>query len=785
MKNHTRSTCALSALAVAALIAATTFSCAALAGDLHASNPDRRVADPLSYVDPMIGTGKGGNVVGEINTFPGVTVPFGMIEWSPDNGNYAGYGYDDGPIRGFSLTHASVGCGAFGNVPILPMVGAIGTTPWTHTETFSHDSEKASPGAYDVTLGASPIQVALSATTRAGLGRFTYPPTPSAQVLVKAGANLGGNGATTVRVVGDREVVGSTSTGWFCGAGDDTYTVYFAIRFDRPFTAHGTWDGTRTMPGADRAQSAQDAKDRNKPGAGAWLTFDTRTQHQVKLKVALSYVGIDGARRNLAQIKGWSLAPVRAAARRRWRDALGRIRIGGGDRATRTTFYTALYHSLTHPNVFNDADGRYIGFDNAIHRVAKGHTQYANFSSWDTYRSLGALQAWLFPHRASDMAQSLVNDAEQGGWLPRWPLANTYTGVMNGDNSVPLIASMYAFGGRDFDTAAALKYMRKGATTAKPVKWGYVEREGVDYYVKLGYVPNDKASVEHTRYGASQTLEYAVDDFAISRFAKALGDDDVATEYHRRSANWRKLFDPRTGYLRPRNSDGSFPPGPGFVAPPKGQFGQDGFDEGNAAQYRWLVPQNIAGLVAAIGGRDKVVPALDRFFDKLNVGPNEPYQWSGNEVDFAPPWLYNYVGQPWKTQALVRRIEAQLFKPTPDGLPGNDDLGAQSSWFVWAALGLYPATPGTTDLTVNSPLFPYARLHLGNGHTLLIRAPGADQGKAYINAMRFGGTPWNRTVLPASVAARGGTIEMQLSTSPNPHWASAADAAPPSYPVSH
>ncbi len=741
------------------------------------------VRDPLHYVNPMIGTGKGGKSVGDINTFPGATVPFGMIEWSPDNGNYAGYSHAGGPIKGFSLTHASVGCDAFGVVPILPMVGKLGDAPWNHRETFSHRSEHAGPGAYEVTLSDSHVKVALGTTTRAGLGRFTYPASDAAHVLIKAGDSLSGDSHTTVHVVNDHEVVGSTTTGWFCSEGDDSYTVYFAIDFDRPFTSHGTWNGKHASPGASNAQSHHGDHIRNKPGAGAWVTFDTRRHSVVKMKVALSYTGMAGARGNLHEIRGWDLATVRNEARQAWRKALSRVRVGGGSQAHLTTFYTALYHSLTHPNVFDDADGRYIGFDDKIHRVARGHHQYANFSSWDTYRSLGALQAWLFPHRASDMAQSLVNDAEQGGWLPRWPLENTYTGVMNGDNSVPLIAGMHAFGATHFDADAALKYMLKGATRVEPAHWGYIERQGIDDYVRMGYVPNDRATDKHTRYGASETLEYAIDDFAISRLARSLGRHAIAATYLKRSGNWRNLLDPGTGYLRPRNSDGHFPSGPGFTPPPKGQFGQDGFDEGNAAQYRWLVPQDIGGLVKAIGGNAKVIPALDTFFRKLNVGPNEPYQWSGNEVDFATPWLYDYVGQPWKTQALVHRIQNQLFKPTVDGLPGNDDLGAQSSWYVWSALGMYPATPGTRDLVVNSPLFAHARLKLGNGHTLDISAPGANQTGAYIRGMSVDGKPWHRAVLPTSIVALGGTLHFSLQKKPDRQWATSAKAAPPSYPA--
>lgn len=737
-----------------------------------AATPDEAlIADPTAYVDPMIGTGKGGPVVGEINTFPGPSAPFGMIQWSPDNGNYAGYNYHLGPIRGFSLTHASVGCSAFGDIPILPVAGPLGATPWNRTEKFSHRTEQAEPGHYGVTLEDSGIRAELTATTRAGLGTFTYPAGATPQVLVKTGASLAGNSAATVRVTAPDEVTGSATSGRFCGEGGNKYTVHFALKFDRPFTAHGTWDGSTVTPGGTQADH---------PKSGAYLTFQPDAK-PLRAKVALSYVSAEGARGNLREIPGWDPAPVRAATRAAWREHLSRIRIGGGTTAQRTTFYTALYHSLLHPNTFNDLDGRYIGFDSLIHQVEPGRTHYANFSDWDTYRCLAPLHGWLFPDRASDMAQSLVLAAVQGGWLPRWPMANGYTSVMNGDNSVPLMVNLHAYGATDFDTRTALHYMIKGATKAEPVQWGYVERQGIEDYQKLGYVPNDRALVGHVRKGASQTLEYAVDDFAISRFARTLGDSATAATFARRGEYWRNLFDPGTGYLRPKDSKGQFPAGPGFVPPPPGQFGQDGFEEGNAAQYRWFVPHNIAGLITALGGNAKAQPLLDEFFKKINVGPNEPYQWSGNEVDFSTPWLYNYVGQPWKSQAVIRRIQTELFAPTPDGLPGNDDLGAQSSWYVWSALGLYPVTPGTADLSVHTPLFPHIQLRPGNAGNLTITAPGAGLARPYITQLHLDGAPWAKTWLPQSIVRTGGELHFRLRATPDENWATGPGTAPPSY----
>lgn len=736
----------------------------------------RLVDDPADYVDPLIGTGRGGSTVGEINNFPGPAAPFGMMQFSPDTpGSYAGYQYHSDRIRGFSLDHASVGCTAFGDVPILPVTGEVGPAPWDRTEGFSHTGEKAEPGYYAVTLDDSKVRAELTASTRTGLAAFTFPEgADAAQVLVKGGASLAGNKKADLRIVGDREVTGSATTGNFCGKGNE-YTVHYAITFDRPFTAHGTWDGTSVSRDGDTVDA---------PKAGAYLTFDTAASRKVRAKVAMSYVSVAGAEANMAaEVPGWSLPELRRQTRDRWSEALGKVRVAGRDTDELKTFYTALYHSLMHPNTFNDTDGRYTGFDDQVRTLPKGRTQYANFSDWDTYRSLAPLQAMLWPKEASDMAQSLVNDAVQGGWWPRWPLANSYTGQMTGDNSVALIANLYAFGARDFDLKTALKYLVKGATTVDGTPGAYQERPDIAKYIERGYAPNNDASRgDHQRVGGSVTLEWAIDDFAIARLAHAAKDTATERTFTRRGQNWQNILNPATGYLQPRGEDGRFPDGPGFQPPPEGKFGQDGFDEGNAAQYNWLVPQNTAGLIEAMGGRDVASARLDTFFTKLNAGPNEPCMWAGNEINFGVPWVYNHLGTPWKTQKAVRDIATTLFSPTPDGEPGNDDLGAQSSWYVWAALGLYPSTPGTPDLTVHSPLFERAVLDLpGRGAGLDIRAPKASAGTPYVHGLKLDGRNWERTYLPRSAVRDGGRLDFALSATPDTHWATAKGAEPPSY----
>lgn len=732
------------------------------------------VANPVEHVDTLIGTGSGGETVGEINNFPGASVPFGMVQYSPDTlGNYAGYDYHNPRSTGFSMTHASVGCAAFGDISMQPTTSPIDSQPWYAWERIAHDdTEQGEPGHYTVRFPDTGVTAELTATTRTGVGRFSYPHDGRPALFeVRSGASLAGNSRSVIQVGEDNTTItGWATSGGFCGK-NNTYTVYFAMKFSQPFTSYGTWDGYSVYAGARTVAS---------PFSGGYVSFPPGSVLEVR--TAISYVGIDGARANLAAESAASFDEVRAAALSEWNAMLSCITVAGRNTANVDTFYTSLYRSLLHPNVFNDVDGRYIGFDGLIHEVAGGHTQYANFSDWDTYRSLAPLQALLFPNQASDMAQSLVNDAEQSGSLPRWSFANSATGEMTGDNVVPLIVNLYMYGARAFDSRKALRYMVNAATTGGVGRNGYVERPGIATYLQFGYAP---FTLEFRTNGwiadASITLEWSVDDFAISRFADSLGDAATAAQFQNRSQYWQNLFNPTTRYVSPRSVSGFFRTGPGFVDTPS-TFGQVGYDEGNAEQYVWWVPHNVAGLVTALGGRQAVAARLDRFTKELNVGPNEPYLWAGNEPGFGVPWLYNYVGQPWKTQLTVDRVRG-LFGPTPDGEPGNDDLGALSSWYVWAALGLYPETPGAPVLTVNTPLFDRAVIRLPAGNDIRISAPGASGPRhlKYISGLSIDGKPTERTFVPESIIRGGGDLAFSLAAHPDRHWGTSESSAPPSF----
>ena len=725
------------------------------------------VANPVDHVDTLIGTGTGGETVGEINNFPGASVPFGMVQYSPDTfGNYAGYNYDNPRSTGFSMTHASVGCAAFGDISMLPTTTPIGSQPWKAWERIAHDdTERGVPGYYTVRFPGTGVTAELTATTRTGVGRFRYPRNGRAAVFhVRSGASLAGNSRAAIQIREDNTTItGWATSGGFCSK-TNTYTVYFAMKFSQPFTSYGSWDGYSVYPGARSAAS---------PYSGGYVAFPAGSVLEVR--TAISYVGVDGALANLAAEGGKGFDDVRAAAVSEWNATLSCIAVAGRNVGHLDTFYTSLYRTLLNPNTFNDADGRYIGFDGFIHTVPRGRTQYTNFSDWDTYRGLAALQGLLFPARASDMAQSLVNDAEQSGSFPRWALANSATGEMTGDSVVPLIADLYAFGAKDFDVKTALRYMVNAATTGGVGLNGYVERPGIAAYLELGYAPETFGA------SASITLEWSVDDFAIARFAESLGDAATAAEFQNRAQYWQNLFNPTTRYISPRDAMGFFQPGPGFVDSPLG-FGQEGFDEGNAEQYVWWVPHNVAGLVTALGGRTAVGDRLDRFTKELNAGPKEPYLWAGNEPGFGVPWLYNYIGQPWKTEHTVDRVRG-LFGPTPDGEPGNDDLGALSSWYVWAALGLYPSTPATPILTVAAPLFDRVVIALPGGRFIRMSAPGASgpHHPRYISGLSIDDQATDHTWIPESIIRSGGELKFSLAAYPNKVWGTAESSAPPSF----
>jgi predicted alpha-1,2-mannosidase len=762
-------------------------------------------SDPAADVDPFIGTGVGGTQNGAINTFPGADLPFGMLQWSPETVNTgsgqvvsSGYLYSSSTISGFSLTHISgAGCQAFGDIPFMPYSGTVtaspAASPSTYDTGFSHRDESASPGYYHVTL-ADGVQVSLTVTDRTGIGRFVFPPGTTPSILVSPGGSQMGDSAEQVSAAGGDGFEGSATSGHFC-ASPDSYNVYFDARFQSRFASVGTWSPGGIEPGSTSTSGLH---------SGMYATFPSARSRPtvVTMKVGISFVSPAGARSNLAvEQHGWNFDGVRRSATRTWNGYLAKIAVSGGTRSQHAVFYTALYHSLLFPSVFSDDDRKYVGLDGHVH-VAGRYPQYTNMSEWDIYQCEVPLLALVAPTELNGVVTSLLRDDQQdGGWLPRWEYADDNVNLMGGDSADPIIAGAYAFGARGFDARQALADMERGAdvpgTAGSPGSDGYVERPGLAGYLADGYVPYGTTTVSGetssvTPDSASVTLEYAVDDFAISRLATALGKRSTASRFLRRSANWKNIYDPTTGWDAPKTAGGTYPLdwptgsttlSQNLLNDGLGGVGQVGFQEGDSQQYTWMVPQDLAGLFRTLGGTGPATHKLRLFFSQLNAGSTAPYDWAGNEQCLEIPWEADYSGAPWLTDQAVNRIVTQLYPDSPDGGPGNDDLGAMSSWAVWAMLGLYPETPGTSVLVMGSPTFPRATFHLPHMHAITVTARRAAPGDEFVSAAHVDGKPTQHPWLDGSVVSRGATLSVTLIAQASPTWGTTAAAdAPPSYP---
>ncbi|UYQ65388.1 GH92 family glycosyl hydrolase [Streptomyces peucetius] len=748
--------------------------------------------DPAALVDPFVGTQNFGN------TFPGASAPFGMVQVSPDTGGQGGYDYQQDRIHGFSQTHLSgVGCSVVGELPLMPTTGAVDTVdPARYRSAYSHEDEEAEPGYYRVGLQTYGIDAELTATPRTGWQRYTFPATGEANVLFNTGKANQRVYDSEVHVVGDRTVEGRVEAGNFC-AGKDRHTVYFTATFDRPFAAYGTWRGDTRAPGSRDAEG--------EGGNGAWVTFDAADDRDVVVKVGLSYTGPDGARKNLAAETGdsYDFDATRAALRATWQRQLGSVRVGGGTLERQRAFYTALYHAQLHPNLAGDVDGRYAGFDGGTH-TADGFTPYQNFSLWDTYRPQNQLLELLQPQVARDVALSVVAAGRDGGWLPRWALANSETNIMTGDPVTPFLVEAWSKGLLAGHEEEAYALLRKNATSTPPADSPYNGRSGVEHYAARGYVPSglelgedcaDKGGDNDCKHPASATLEYAAADASLALMARALGHDADARLFAARGQWYRNLWDSEIGQFRPRTAEGT------WLTPYDPVEAAHQFHEGGAHQYQWLVPQDPAGLVALMGGRATTEERLDRFFayDKLLADPERtaredwisaPYDYYGkptynpnNEPDLHAPYMYLWAGAPAKTATVVRAAMT-LFTTGPDGMTGNDDLGTMSAWYVFSSLGLYPTMSGGDFLAVSSPQFSSAVVEVGEygteqGGTLTIEAPGASDTTRYIQRSSFDGRDLRRTWLDWDAVAHGGTLTHELGDTPSA-WGTGKDAEPPS-----
>ncbi len=744
------------------------------------------VKTPYEAVDPFIGTD------GEGHTFPGAVAPFGMVQLSPDTdvlpfkqsyARAAGYRRSDPTILGFSHTHFSgSGHSDLGDILLAPVSGEARLEPGDHKvpgsgyrSRFTHDGEVAQPGYYAVTLTDSRVRAELTAGVRTGMHRYAFEKGARAQVLLDLRSSIynypGKVSWSRIRVRDDGTVTGMRETrGWAPGR-----QLYFAIRFDRPMVGRSLTSTETDVPYKGFKQPGRAADDRAQLEGRALVgVFDFgQIDGPLVAKVAISTVDEAGALANLdSDEKGFDFDGLRARTRADWEKALGALDIAA-PAPMRTNVYTALYHALIAPSVSGDVDGRWRGPDNAVHQ-AEGFTYHSTFSLWDTFRAEHPLLTLVQPQRRNaDFVNSLVASQKVSpyGILPVWAFHGQETWTMIGYHAVPVIADAWMKGIRGVDADAALDAMVKSAT--------YGPYGGLSDYMSLGYVPIDREPE-----AASKTVEYAFDDWAIARMAKALGKADVAATFEKRSLNWRNSFDPKTGFLRARKSDGTFrePFDPTAI-----NYGSD-YTEGNAWQYSWFAPHDLGGLVSTMGGDAAVVKKLDAMFEydnsKLDYSHAEDIAGligqyiHGNEPSHHVAYMYAYAGAPWRTQARLKQIVESQYRPTPEGLSGNDDLGQMSAWLVFTALGFYPVAPGSNEYVIGRPFVERAVLTLDGGKRFTVRAEGLSDAHPYVARVTLNGKPLDRVFLRDAEIRAGGELVFTMGATPNKTWGAKADARP-------
>lgn len=719
------------------------------------------------HVNPLVGTD------GHGHTFPGAAVPFGMVQLSPDTrvegwDACAGYHYSDSSILGFSHTHLSgTGIADYGDILLMPTVGSLNLLPGDelvpgsgYRSKFRHEEEQASPGYYRVLLDDYGIIAELTASTRVGVHRYTYPRSDSANVVVDLKHGLGPDAVleSSIEIVGDRGIAGMRrSAGW----AKDQY-CYFVAEFSKPFASFGISENFSLYAGR-RTASGKNLK--------AYVRFSTADREQVVVKVGISAVDIEGARRNLrGEVPGWDFARVRSQAEKEWNRELGKIDARGGTKEQLRTFYTALYHALLAPNVFSDADQRYRGMDGKI-RKADGFTMYSVFSLWDTFRAEHPLLTIIDRKRTRDFVKSLLARYQEGSVLPVWELSANETWCMIGYHAVPVIVDAYMKGIRGFDAETAYAAMRHSAM---------LDHFGLRFYREHGYIPGEMESES-----VSKTLEYAYDDWCIAQMARALGKNSDAALFERRAQYYRNVYDPASGFMRAKeNGAWAQPFDPASV--------NVHYTEANSWQYTFFAPQDIGGLVEVMGGPERFTKKLDVLFssspamtgrEQADISGLIGQYAQGNEPSHHVAYLYNYVGAPWKTQAIVRHIMDTLFTSKPDGICGNDDCGQMSAWYVMSAMGFYQVTPGHPVYAIGSPLFESVTVRLENGKSFVVQAAKNSPSNRFIQSARLRGKRYSKSYLTHDDLMKGGTLSLAMGPKPNAAWGSSSGDAPRTPPL--
>ena len=706
------------------------------------------------YVNPFIGTDFTGN------TYPGAQAPFGMVQLSPDNGlpgwdRISGYFYPDSTIAGFSHTHLSgTGAGDLYDISFMPV-----TLPYKEADAplgihslFSHDEETASAGYYQVRLKDYDINVELTATERCGIQRYTFPEADAAIFLnLRKAMNWDFTNDTRIEEVDSVTIQGYRfSDGW---ARDQH--IYFRTRFSKPFASV-------------QLDTAAVIKDGKRIGSSAIARFDFHTSagEQILVTTAISGVSMEGAARNLAaEAPADDFDKYLAVTRKNWNEQLSKVEIKSNDIDEKVKFYTALYHSMLAPTIYSDVDGAYYGPDKQVYQ-ADGWTNYSTFSLWDTYRAAHPLYTYIEPQRVNDMVKSFLAFSEQNGRLPVWNFYGSETDMMIGYHAVPVIVDAYLKGIGDFDPKKALAACVATANID--------EYRGIGLYKKYGYVPYDVTDHYNSEnWSLSKTLEYAYDDYCIARMAEKLGERQIADEFDKRSLNYKNVYNSQTTFMQPRNNKGSFIE----------NFSPDDYTphicESNGWQYFWSVQQDVDGLISLVGGKERFAQKLDSMFT-YNPSADEDLpifstgmigQYAhGNEPSHHVIYLFNTIGQPWKTQKYAAEVMHELYKNTPAGLCGNEDCGQMSAWYVFSAMGFYPVDPISGKYEIGTPMYPEMKMHLANGKTFTILAPAVSKENIYIQSVKLDGKPYDKSYITHEQIMNGSIFEFEMGNKPGKVW---------------
>ncbi|WP_299096679.1 GH92 family glycosyl hydrolase [uncultured Bacteroides sp.] len=706
------------------------------------------------YVNPFIGTDFTGN------TYPGAQAPFGMVQLSPDNGlpgwdRISGYFYPDSTIAGFSHTHLSgTGAGDLYDISFMPV-----TLPYKEADAplgihslFSHDEETASAGYYQVRLKDYDINVELTATERCGIQCYTFPEADAAIFLnLRKAMNWDFTNDTRIEVVDSVTIQGYRfSDGW---ARDQH--IYFRTRFSKPFASV-------------QLDTAAVIKDGKRVGSSAIARFDFHTSagEQILVTTAISGVSMEGAARNLAaEAPADDFDKYLAATRKNWNEQLSKVEIKSNDIDEKVKFYTALYHSMLAPTIYGDVDGAYYGPDKQVHQ-ADGWTNYSTFSLWDTYRAAHPLYTYIEPQRVNDMVKSFLVFSEQNGRLPVWNFYGSETDMMIGYHAVPVIVDAYLKGIGDFDPKKALAACVATANID--------EYRGIGLYKKYGYVPYDVTDHYNSEnWSLSKTLEYAYDDYCIARMAEKLGEKQIADEFYKRSLNYKNVYNSQTTFMQPRNNKGAFIE----------NFSPDDYTphicESNGWQYFWSVQQDVDGLISLVGGKERFTQKLDSMFT-YNPSADEDLpifstgmigQYAhGNEPSHHVIYLFNAIGQPWKTQKYAAEVMHELYRNTPVGLCGNEDCGQMSAWYVFSAMGFYPVDPISGKYEIGTPMYPEMKMHLANGKTFTILAPAVSKENIYIQSVKLDGKPYDKSYITHEQIMNGSIFEFEMGNKPGKVW---------------